>query len=178
MLDGPHPCVLRYRRQRLLMLQRSAVPETWHVDGAVVVRQAMRLLYDCTAAICRRLFFTYWFVRSLCTFTWLLYRACYRSRNIQNFTGFEVLVSPHICSPGTRRSDFVLPRLLYFSFTACWRVFAKLLDRLHACRIADIIRNLVMALFSTCKCKCKCRFIKRDYVTPLMRYRFECPVNR
>ena len=29
-----------------------------------------------------------------------------------------------------------------------------------------------------CKCKCKCRFIERDYVTPLMRYRLECPANR
>jgi len=28
------------------------------------------------------------------------------------------------------------------------------------------------------KCKCKCRFIERDYVTPLMRYRLECPANR
>ena len=27
-------------------------------------------------------------------------------------------------------------------------------------------------------CKCKCRFIERDYVTPLMCYRFECPANR
>ena len=25
---------------------------------------------------------------------------------------------------------------------------------------------------------CKCRFIERDYVTPLMRYRLECPANR
>jgi len=27
-------------------------------------------------------------------------------------------------------------------------------------------------------CKCKCRFIERDYITPLMRYRLECPANR
>ena len=25
---------------------------------------------------------------------------------------------------------------------------------------------------------CKCRLIERDYVTPLMRYRHECPANR
>ena len=29
-----------------------------------------------------------------------------------------------------------------------------------------------------CKCKCKCRFIGHYYVSPLMRYRLECPANR
>ena len=28
-----------------------------------------------------------------------------------------------------------------------------------------------------CKCKCKCRFIERDYVTPLMRYRLETTMD-
>ena len=33
-------------------------------------------------------------------------------------------------------------------------------------------------LHYNCKCKCNRRFIERDYVTPLMRYRLECPANR
>jgi len=55
--------------------------------------------------------------------------------------------------------------------------------------VAQIIATTIRELYSRmrrptdeckckCKCKCKCRCIERDYVTPVMRYRLECPANR